>query len=34
MDIVVCFFLYFGFQHMRAMQLLTNMDINSSIVLA
>ena len=34
LDVVIGFFLYFGFQHMKAMQLLTNQDINNSIVMA
>jgi hypothetical protein len=34
LDVLIGFFLYFGFQHLRAMQLLTNAEINSSVVLA
>ena len=34
LDIAISFILYFGFQHLRAMQLLTNSEINESIVVA
>lgn len=34
LDIAISFLFYFGLQHMKAMQLLTNQDINESIVMA
>jgi len=34
LDIAIGFLFYFGLQHMKVMQLLTNQDINESIVMA
>jgi Na+/H+ antiporter NhaC len=34
LDVLIGFLFYFGLQHIKVMQLLTNQDINESIVMA
>ena len=34
LDVVIAIVLYFGFQHRKAMQLLTNQDSNDTVVMA